>query len=159
ADVGHPLDARQIRATASSLLEGISFPGDLSVSVPEGFAYYALHPLDYADLVSRSGIDVSRAVVVGIRSIGTTLTAVVAAKVHHRFQSSRIKCLREYGSPDENAGCPGVRPELVEGSRGFRDPGESSSMDNDSCVRRMTVRPTGHPYDRRCDLNQSQRAT
>ena len=50
----------------------------LSISTPEGFAYYALHPLAYADVIQQiSACD--RLLVVGIRSIGTTLSAVAAA--------------------------------------------------------------------------------
>jgi hypothetical protein len=52
--------------------------GQLSLSTPEGFAYYALHPLAYADIIRK--IPACRSLlVVGIRSIGTTLSAVTAA--------------------------------------------------------------------------------
>jgi hypothetical protein len=45
---------------ASELLERLSsadLPESLTVSIPEGFSYYALHPLDYADLLSENAID------------------------------------------------------------------------------------------------------
>ena len=96
---------------ALPLLAKFAARGRLSVSTPEGYAYYALHPLDYADVLSGNRIDASRAFVIGIRSIGTSLSAVVAAK------------LRQTGIPAD----------------------------------RLTVRPTGHPYDRRCDFDHEQR--
>src|SRR5262249_29689910 len=92
------------------LLENIPQCGIVDVSIPEGFAYYALHPLDYADLVERTELGARSALVIGIRSIGTTLSAVVAAK------------LRQLGTAAE----------------------------------RITVRPIGHPYDRRCEFNPKQ---
>ena len=140
ADADDPIDVRQILTTASSLLGKIQFSGDLSVSVPEGFAYYALHPLDYADLVERSQGEGGPAIVIGIRSIGTTLSAVVAAKL--RWTKNRN--VREA----RRAGCPG--------SRDFRGPAVSSP--GDQSVRRFTVRPTGHPYDRQCVFDPAQRA-
>jgi hypothetical protein len=77
----------------------------LSISTPEGFAYYALHPLAYADVVRKIPACESL-LVVGIRSIGTTLSAVAAAAARRR----------------------GMK------------------------VRRLTVRPQGHPYNRRTEF-------
>jgi hypothetical protein len=93
------------------ILHEIGHSGEVSVSVPEGFAYYALHPMDYADLVARLEFRQQRAFVVGIRSVGTTLSAVVCAR------------LRQLGVSAE----------------------------------RTTVRPTGHPYERRCEFDAAQR--
>jgi len=80
--------------------------GEVQVSTPEGFAYYALHPRQYADVVERLGA-LRGAVVVGIRSIGTTLSAVMGAALSGRG----------------------------------------------SWVKRMTVRPEGHPFDREVKWN------
>jgi len=77
-------------------------PDRLEVSPPEGFAYYALHPRLYADLMQRLPVRQSHVLVVGIRTIGTTLSAVAAA----------------------------------------------GAMKRDLQVARITVRPTGHPYNR-----------
>jgi hypothetical protein len=85
-------------------------PDRIHVSPAEGFAYYALHPLDFADLASAVPLDAPRAAVVGIRSIGTTLSAVVVAALERR------------GIPAD----------------------------------RVTVRPTGHPYDRRTRFSPEQ---
>src|SRR5262245_57315931 len=51
----------------------LHLPERLCISKPEGFAYYALHPLDYAVLANSFTARISRAVVIGLRSIGTTL--------------------------------------------------------------------------------------
>ena len=85
-------------------------PEYVHLTSPEGFAYYALHPLDYADLIPRLENTSRIAAVVGIRSIGTTLSAVVQAAL----RSAGIK------------------------------------------AERTTVRPTGHPYDRRCEFSAEQ---
>jgi hypothetical protein len=103
-------DGRNLAATAFSILEQISDVQIVGVGVPEGFAYYALHPLDYADLITRLNFNATSALVVGIRSIGTTLSAVAAAR------------LRQLGV----------------------------------AASRVTVRPTGHPYDRVCEFDATQ---
>jgi len=88
----------------------LEMPDLVSVSPPEGFAYYALHPHDYAKIVERAATENDSVLVVGIRSIGTTLSAIVRA------------ALRQRGTTSE----------------------------------RMTVRPTGHPYDRVADFSPEQ---
>jgi hypothetical protein len=86
-------------------------PEQIAVSAPEGFAYYALHPLRYADLAGALPLSSSNVAVVGIRSIGTTLSAVVAAALRRR----------------------GLAAE------------------------RITIRPEGHPFDRRTEFSFGQR--
>lgn len=108
---GSPCDKQHLISAALPILDQIRYSGEVSVGVPEGFAYYALHPLDYADLVDRLKLGARPVWVVGVRSIGTTLSAVVAAK------------LRQSGIVAE----------------------------------RLTVRPTGHPYDRLCEFDSRQR--
>ncbi|PYP91626.1 MAG: hypothetical protein DMG65_07275 [Candidatus Angelobacter sp. Gp1-AA117] len=85
-------------------------PENLVLSTPEGFAYYALHPLAFADVLTRLDPLPTQAVVIGIRSIGVTLSAVFAA------------ALREHGCRAE----------------------------------RTSVRPKGHPYDRRAEFSPEQ---
>jgi len=89
----------------------VEVPERITVSAPEGLCYYALHPLDYADLLNEDPIDAPFVAVVGIRSIGTTLSAVVKAVFDLR------------GIPAE----------------------------------RITVRPTGHPFDRSLSLTDRDR--
>jgi hypothetical protein len=93
-----------------NLLASASVPESLTVSVPEGFAYYALHPLAYSDVVERLPELPARVVVVGIRSIGSTLSAATAAGLQHK-------------------GVP---------------------------ANRFTVRPGGHPYNRRTQFSAEQ---
>jgi hypothetical protein len=80
----------------------------LSLKTPEGFAWYALYPDAYVQAARQwmQQHSASRVAIIGIRSIGTTLAAVVAAA---------LRC--------------GGRHVAV-----------------------STVRPTGHPFDRRTQL-------
>ena len=96
---------------AEQSLAAINDRRELTVSRPEGFAYYALHPLDFADLIRRANFAASCAQVIGVRTIGTTLSAVVAAQLNA-------------------CGIPATR---------------------------TTVRPTGHPYDRKTKFIRRQR--
>jgi hypothetical protein len=73
-------------------------PGDLpqqvDLTVPEGFAYYAVYPEAYADAARRLKL-VAPPRVIGIRSIGTTLGAVVAAALDAPAPIS----VRPFGDP------------------------------------------------------------
>ncbi|HEY4675602.1 MAG TPA: hypothetical protein VIJ01_00490 [Candidatus Angelobacter sp.] len=70
----------------------------LSISTPEGFAYYTLHPLSYAN-VMRQIPACEHVLVVGIRSIGTTLSAVAAAAARERGISADRITVRPQGHP------------------------------------------------------------
>ena len=91
-----------------SSIEG-SLPGLARVSYPEGFAYYALHPVDFAEAAAQC-VHAPSVGLIGIRSIGTTLSAVAAARLIGK----------------------GV------------------------FASRITVRPAGHPYDRKTEFTNSQ---
>ena len=67
----------------------------LSISTPEGFAYYGLHPLAYADAMYQIPI-CDRLLVVGIRSIGTTLSAVAAAAARARAAAAATEIGRAH---------------------------------------------------------------
>jgi hypothetical protein len=61
-----------------------SLPTRIRIKAPEGYLHYALDPAAYADSARRyareaGGEQAARAVVLGIRSIGTSLSAVAAA--------------------------------------------------------------------------------
>jgi len=92
-------------------LAALPLPERVDVSVPEGYAYYAVYPEAYADAAERFAREHRPvlAVCVGIRSIGTSLSAGVAAAL-------------------EAHGCD---------------------------VRSYTVRPRGHPFDRRVSLGHA----
>lgn len=74
-------------------------PYKLTTSPPEGFSYYALHPLDFVRLASAVLVPGKPAAVIGIRSIGVTLSAVVAAQL--RIQGAPISRInvRPLGHP------------------------------------------------------------
>src|SRR5215472_13402924 len=91
-------------------LAGAATPDHIAISRPEGFAYYAIHPLAYVDALNQLSVRSKSVAVVGIRSIGTTLSAVTAAAAR---------------------------------ARGLR-------------VERITVRPGGHPYNRRTEFSRPQ---
>lgn len=83
-------------------VEKIRPPSELAIAVHEGFAYYALHPCKFVRLTESLQTG-ARAAVIGLRSIGAPLSAVVSATLR----------LQGIAAP------------------------------------RITVRPEGHPYDRR----------
>lgn len=96
-------------------LAEIELPPDLTVRVkePEGFAFYALYPEQYAEAARRwihdhADSGAKCAAVIGIRSIGTSLSAMVARVLVKAGWS----------------------------------------------VRRLTVRPMGHPYARRAEISR-----
>jgi hypothetical protein len=72
-------------------------PADLEISVPEGFAYYALDPELYRRAARRFVAEArpDRVAVIGIRSIGATLGAIVADEI----QCSRLWTVRPRGHP------------------------------------------------------------
>lgn len=58
-------------------LEALPLPDELDVRAPEGFAHYAVYPESY--LAAAETLPRGPLTVIGLRSIGTTLAAVVAA--------------------------------------------------------------------------------
>jgi hypothetical protein len=108
------LTAKSSSESLGRMLDSVSsapLPSSLTISRPEGFAYYALHPLDYSEALSHANEKPNVAVIVGIRSIGTTLSATL--KAHLSLAS--IPCDR------------------------------------------FTVRPVGHPFDRKVELSRQER--
>lgn len=81
----------------SGSLGELEVPSRIEVSAPEGFAYYTLHPLDYAELAA--GLARRTTAVIGIRSIGTTLSAVVTAKLRQRGVAATRRTVRPTGHP------------------------------------------------------------
>jgi hypothetical protein len=89
-------------------LEAMALPERLALKRPEGYAYYALDPAAYARAVLELAPASGELLIVGVRSIGTSLSA---------------------------AACAAAR------SSGF-------------VATRLTLRPTGHAWDRRCSLDR-----
>ena len=75
-------------------LEWLDAPGQLRLKRPEGYAFYALYPEAYIEAAKRSGLS-SRTVVIGLRSIGLSLAALVSAGLKARPAFS----LRPIGHP------------------------------------------------------------
>src|SRR4051812_36194457 len=98
-------DAAQSRAPANEAvhssvrqLDSAALPDRVHISSPEGFAYYTLHPFAYAQALERIPGDAALAVV-GVRSIGTTLSAVVAAAARARGRRAERTTVRPTGHP------------------------------------------------------------
>jgi hypothetical protein len=87
------------QANLEQLAANIDVPKTISISPPEGFTYYALHPSDYARVVDRIGTRSQNFAVIGIRSIGTTLSAVTTAALNTRGRSAERITVRPAGHP------------------------------------------------------------
>lgn len=75
-------------------------PQQVRCAHPEGFSYYGLHPLDFADLAGRVSRDLNSHVqVIGIRSVGSTLGAVVTAALQTCGKSVDRITVRPEGEP------------------------------------------------------------
>lgn len=92
---GPKIDLEELRRT----VEDSQVPHQLRLSPAEGFAYYALHPLSYADVLKKIPELENRVAVVGIRSIGTTLSAVVSAAARCANKSAERITVRPEGHP------------------------------------------------------------
>jgi hypothetical protein len=83
----------------ANALDHIACPNQLITSPSEGFAYYALNPLDIAKPAQESVAPHRPTAVIGIRSIGTTLSAVAtAALISNGYRAARIT-VRPEGDP------------------------------------------------------------
>ena len=86
-------------AQASSLLAQILPPDQIKISPPEGFTYYALHPLDFARIICRIPDEPQICALIGIRSIGTTLSATCAAALKNAGRLVSRITVRPTGHP------------------------------------------------------------
>jgi hypothetical protein len=77
----------------------ITAPESIEISPPEGFTYYALHPLDFARVVSGIPAKPEPCAVIGIRSIGTTLSAMAAASLKAEGRRAERITVRPTGHP------------------------------------------------------------
>jgi hypothetical protein len=76
-------------------------PPELSLRVSEGYAYYGLHPAAYGESAARFAKHHSpaRAICIGIRSIGTSLSAIVAAELGQHGVEVDLYSVRPHGHP------------------------------------------------------------
>ncbi len=79
----------------------LALPAEIDISVPEGFAYYALDPELYRIAVRRflDELQPSMVAVIGIRSIGATLGAIVEEELRKRGVATRFSTVRPRGHP------------------------------------------------------------
>jgi hypothetical protein len=91
-------DVSAVRKLTGSL-GNLSLPQTIETSPPEGFSYYALHPLDFADAAMRIANPPRPVAVIGIRSIGTTLSTVAAATLRRTGCPAERITVRPTGHP------------------------------------------------------------
>lgn len=80
-------------------------PSQIEIKKPEGYAFYALYPEAYGEAASGSRVGHLR--VIGIRSIGTGLSAMVAAVTESRYPQT----VRPLGHPFRRTVRPGPKLE------------------------------------------------
>jgi hypothetical protein len=103
-------------------------PREVELRTPEGFAFYAVYPEDYAAAARKLRLTAPPRVI-GIRSIGTTLAAVVAAAL----DAPPPLMLRPFGDPfaRQVAIAPALASELLGGAYHYvivdEGPGQSGS--------------------------------
>jgi hypothetical protein len=105
-----------------------ALPDAVELRVPEGFAFYALYPEAYAEAARRLKLSAPPRVI-GIRSIGASLAAVVAAA----RDAPKFVTVRPFGDPFARkiAVDPALERELLEGEAHYvivdEGPGQSGS--------------------------------
>ena len=110
------------------LIPAVGWPATIEMRVPEGFAFYAVYPEAYGEAARRLKLS-GTARVIAIRSIGTTLGAVVSAVL----DAPPPVTVRPFGDPfaREIALEPELERDLLEGDPHFvivdEGPGQSGS--------------------------------
>ncbi|APR80484.1 Hypothetical protein A7982_05831 [Minicystis rosea] len=102
---------------------GAGLPASVSLSPPESFTWYGLSPNAFARLASSIDVPSGTAAVVGIRSIGTTLSAVVATTLQRRGLAVDRVTVRPAGHPYDRV--LHLDPETRAWITGARDRGAS----------------------------------
>ena len=99
-DTTNPTHARSVLRELTTI-SAEWLPRSIAIRISEGYAYYALHPHLYAGCAGRFMDDHSpaHAVCLGIRSIGTSLSAVVAAALETRGVGIDLYSVRRHGHP------------------------------------------------------------
>jgi hypothetical protein len=77
----------------------LQVPKELRLRTPEGYAYFGLDPLGYAELARRQPLGTRRVIVIGVRSIGVSLSAVVASTLRERGANVERTTVRPTGHP------------------------------------------------------------
>ncbi len=96
----HALQHGQRAMTALAALDHVELPALVELAVPEGFAHYGLYPETYFAAAERFAAEHDAPVVcVGLRSIGSTLAACVAAVLAEHGRPVASCTLRPRGDP------------------------------------------------------------
>lgn len=164
-----PVDLQQILAS----LRALKTAGDLRCSHPEGFSYYGLNPLDFAEAAMYLRPQLRpHAAVIGIRSVGSALGAVVAAVLQAGNVVVERTTVRPDGEPYARVTCfsstqlAWIRRKLQDGSDFLvvdEGPGFSGSTLHSvvSALRQAGVPPENitlicsRPIDDRLDVHGS----
>ncbi len=86
---------------AFAFLQRAEFPKSVQLRTPEGYAFYSLYPEMYLQAAEAFSLSVgpAPALCLGLRSIGTSLSAVVAAELEAHGSAVRTDTLRPRGDP------------------------------------------------------------
>ena len=92
---------REARRLVAQLSTKMALPAEVHLRVPEGYAYYALYPETYLQAAEQFARTTSPglAVCIGLRSIGTSLSACVAAELEAQGWQVESITLRPRGHP------------------------------------------------------------
>ncbi len=112
---GEQAEAARWRSAALAFLRGLELhplPQSVEVSTPEGYAYYAVYPEAYLEAARRchAALGPTDVVCIGLRSIGASLSAVVAAVFEELGCQVHALTLRPRGHPFSRS--PVLSPEL-----------------------------------------------
>jgi hypothetical protein len=88
------------RSRLDAALEQLDGPASIQCGHTEGFSFYGLHPLDFADLVAKVSKGLAPDVaILGIRSAGAALSAVVQAALQSQGKKAERTTVRPEGEP------------------------------------------------------------
>ena len=93
------LDGNLRLAEVQEVVKKLEPPSTVEISPPEGFTYYGLHPIDFANVIGRIPEDPESCAIIGIRSIGATLSAIVLAALRTRRRPTSRITVRPTGHP------------------------------------------------------------
>lgn len=146
--------AVEMSAALDGLLLHFNIPEKITVREPEGYAYYGLYPETYIEAANAFYNEArpDKAIVIGLRSIGTSLSAVVAAALESRGAEVEMFTLRPRGHPfcREASISPGFRDYLLSVRGGhfiIVDEGPGLSGSSFASAIRLLLR-LGVPYAR-----------
>lgn len=102
--------------------ELLPLPSEVEVTVPEGYAYYAVYPEMYIEAAKRSvdAMGQFHGICLGLRSIGTSLSAAVAAALEELGCTVESVTLRPHGHPFSRQ--PSIDRHLESVLRSTREP-------------------------------------